>query len=89
MRSSRTWVGMKAVDKKVGPPPCKKDGVDCSERHPACQGKCQKYIDWRNRRLDGRQAYYEQFGGEVEHDKYVMYSFNKMQLKKGKKVKER
>lgn len=89
MRSSRTWVGMKAVDKVVGDPPCKKDGVDCTDRYPGCSGHCERFAAWRDRRMKGRAAYYEQYGGEVEHDKYVVQSYNKMQLKKGKKVKER
>lgn len=80
---------MKAVDKKIGPPPCKKNGVDCSKRKTNCWGECPEYIEWHNRRMEGRQDYYERYGGEVEHDKYVLQSFNKMQRKMGKKPKER
>ena len=45
--------------------------------------------EWKGRRMEERNAYYEQYAGEIEQDKYVVQSYNKMQLKKGKKVKER
>lgn len=89
MKKQKIWVGMKAVDKKVGGPPCKKDGVDCTERYPGCSGKCERFAAWKDTRLRERQAYYKENGADLEMEKYAMQSYNNMQRKKGEKIKER
>lgn len=40
--------------------PCMKEGVDCPERKPGCQGKCEKYIAycaWRKEDLKKRREW--------------------------------
>ena len=85
MRKQKVWVGMKAVDKKVGGSPCK----DCKDRRTGCHGECEHYIEWQCRRKQEREAYYKENGGDLESDLYAIQSFNNMQRKKGKQVKER
>lgn len=31
--------------------PCK----DCEERHPACHGKCKKYIEWKKEEAEKKE----------------------------------
>lgn len=89
MRKQRVWVGMAAVDKVVGGPPCMKNGVDCTDRYPGCQGKCPEFADWKNRIRQEREAYYKENGGDLEADKYTIQSYNNMQRKMGEKPRER
>lgn len=89
MNKQKVWVGMKAVDKVVGGPPCKKDGVDCTDRYPGCSGKCKRFAAWKDRRMNERKAYFEENGADLEMEKYAMQSYQNMQRLKGEKVKER
>lgn len=89
MKKQRVWVGLKAVDKVVGGPPCMKNGVDCTERQPGCQGKCPDYAIWQDRRMNERKAYFKENGADLEMEKYAMQSYQNMQRLKGEKVKER
>ena len=89
MNKQKVWVGMKAVDKVVGGPPCKKDGVDCTDRYPGCSGHCERFAAWKDRRMNERKAYFEENGADQEMEKYAMQSYQNMQRLKGEKVKER
>ena len=89
MNKPKVWVGMKAVDKVVGGPPCKKDGVDCTDRYPGCSGHCERFAAWKDRRMNERKAYFEENGADLEMEKYAMQSYQNMQRLKGEKVKER
>ena len=85
MKKQRVWVGMEAVDKKVGGPPCK----GCKDRYSACWAECKRYTAWKDRRNQERKAYYQENGGDLELDLYAMQSYQNIQRKKGEKVKER
>lgn len=89
MKKQKVWVGMAAVDKVVGGPPCKKDGVDCTDRYPGCSGHCERFAAWKDRRMAERKAYYQENGADLEMDNYAVQSFRNMKRLKGEKVKER
>ena len=89
MKKQRVWVCMEAVDKKVGPPPCQKNGVDCQLRYPGCSGKCPDFAIWKDTRKREQEAYYRENGADLEMEKYAMQSYQNIQRKKGEKVKER
>ncbi len=89
MRKQKVWVGMESVDKKVGPPPCKKNGVDCTERKTGCQGKCPDYAIWQDTRKREREAYYKENRADLDADNYRMESYHDILRHQGKKVMER
>lgn len=89
MRKQKVWVDMTAVDKMVGPPPCKKDGEDCPLRYPGCSGKCERFAAWQDTRKREREAYYKENRADLDADNYRMESYHDILRHQGKKVMER
>ena len=84
MKKQRVWVGMTAVDKIVGDPPCK----GCLDRSSGCGAKCPLYANWKDKRKREQEAYFRANRADLEVERYKMDSYHKMQRHKGEKVKE-
>lgn len=42
--------------KRIPPPPCWKDGMDCPNRSSECHATCKEYNDWAALRDEYREA---------------------------------
>lgn len=73
MRYARSWVIEKAAEQKAGLPPCK----GCEFRKPACAGSCDRYNEWRTRRLEILKEMMAQDKGERAISAYNRESYER------------
>ena len=79
-------VAMQGVDKIAGECPCR----ECTDRYPGCHGKCEdKYLKWKNGRLDERKEYLRKEGGAMLAEQFRLDSGVAINRRKGKHMKNR